>query len=117
MGLVIFGSMFVPLFALGCASSPTRPKYPPSFDRGAVAAALGSVDVRTCKVAGGPTGSGHLRVVFNPDGSVLSANVDQPPFAGTPVGTCIERRFMALRIPSFQGRDPLPVGKSFFIER
>src|SRR5882724_9399104 len=42
------------------------------FDRGAAAAALGAINVAACKKGDGPTGSGHIKVTFAPNGSVSS---------------------------------------------
>jgi hypothetical protein len=85
------------------------------FDRGAAAAALGSVNVGSCKKPDGPTGSGHIKITFGPSGSVTTAQVDQPPFAGTPVGGCVAGKFRSAHIPAFAG-SPVTVGKSFVIE-
>lgn len=85
------------------------------FDRGAAAAALGSINVASCKKSDGPTGSGHIKVTFSPSGTVQSAVVDQPPFAGTAVGGCVAGKFRSAHIPAFAGA-PIPVGKSFVIE-
>jgi hypothetical protein len=84
------------------------------FDRGAAAASLGAVKVASCKKPDGPTGSGHVSVTFSPDGSVQSAVVDQPPFAGTPVGGCVAGKFRGARVPAFGGGN-VKVGKSFVI--
>jgi predicted Zn finger-like uncharacterized protein len=84
------------------------------FDRGAAAAALSAVNVVSCKKPDGPTGSGHVKVTFAPNGTVSSAVVDQPPFAGTPVGGCVAGKFRGAHIPAFSG-GPVPVGKSFVI--
>jgi predicted Zn finger-like uncharacterized protein len=86
-----------------------------SFDRGAASAALSSVNVQSCRKGDGPTGSGHIKITFAPSGSVQSAVVDQPPFAGTSVGGCVAGRFRAAHIPAFGG-SPVTVGKSFVIE-
>jgi hypothetical protein len=80
------------------------------FDRAAAAAALGAIDVRAC--AGGPSGSGHVSVTFEGGGTVADATIDQPPFAGTPAGACVERVFRGVRVPAFDG-PPVKVGKSF----
>ena len=102
-----------------CADAPAQPKtpirYPSSFDRGAVAAALGGVSLARCRSLDGPRGSGHLKIVFNPDGTVLSAAVDAPLFAGSAEAECVERKFSEVRIPPFEG-EPVPVGKSFVLE-
>jgi hypothetical protein len=95
------------------AQAPQASSAP--FDRGAAAAALGAVSVSGCKKSDGPTGSGHIRVTFAPSGSVQSAVVDQPPFAGTPVGGCVMGKFRSAHIPAFAGA-PVSVGKSFIVE-
>jgi predicted Zn finger-like uncharacterized protein len=95
------------------AQAPQASSAP--FDRGAAAAALGAVSVSGCKKSDGPTGSGHIRVTFAPNGSVQSAVVDQPPFAGTPVGGCVMGKFRSAHIPAFAGA-PVSVGKSFIVE-
>ena len=82
------------------------------FDRGAAAGALGGVSVQSCRRAGGPTGSGHVKVVFLPSGVVTSAEVDDPTFKGTPTGGCIAAKFRAARVPPFEGGN-VTVGKSF----
>ena len=84
------------------------------FDRGAAAASLGAVNVGACKKGDGPTGSGHVSVTFAPTGSVVSAVVDGPPFAGTPVGGCVAGKFRGARVPAFGGGN-VKVGKSFSI--
>jgi predicted Zn finger-like uncharacterized protein len=84
------------------------------FDRGAAAAALGGVNVQSCKRANGPTGSGHVRVTFAPNGSVTSASVDGGPFPGTSVGGCIAGRYRGAHIPAFSGGS-VTVGKSFVV--
>jgi predicted Zn finger-like uncharacterized protein len=84
------------------------------FDRGAAAGALGGVNVQSCKKPDGPTGSGHVKVTFSPDGSVSSAVVDAAPYQGTGVGGCIAGKYRAARVPAFSG-GPVSVGKSFTI--
>ncbi len=84
------------------------------FDRGAAAAALGAVNVQSCKKPDGPTGSGHVTVTFAPDGSVQSAVIDGGPFPGTPVGGCIAGKYRGARVPAFGGA-PVRVGKSFTV--
>ena len=70
------------------------------MEAGAASAALASVNVASCRKADGPTGSGHVKVTFAPNGSVQSAVVDAPPFAGTPVGGCVGGKFRGARIPA-----------------
>jgi hypothetical protein len=97
--------------------SPTPP--PPAtgdVDRGAVLANLSAIaaTVQSCKKPDGPTGTGHVKITYLPDGTVQSAVVDQPPFAGTAVGGCVAGKFRSSQIPAFRG-SPLTVGKSFVI--
>ena len=91
------------------------PSDEPPFDRGAAAQGLGRASsmLLTCRQLGGPTGSGHVRVSFAPSGHVTRADVDAP-FAGTPVGKCIEKAFEGVQVPLFSGA-PVIVGKSFTI--
>jgi predicted Zn finger-like uncharacterized protein len=84
------------------------------FDRGAAAATLGGIDVSNCKKPGGPTGEGHVSITFAPSGHVLSAIVDQPPYAGTAVGGCVAGKFRSAHVPPFAGGN-MPVGKRFSI--
>jgi hypothetical protein len=67
---------------------------------------------RKCQVAGGPTGSGRVKVSWAPSGIATSAAVMGPPFEGTPVGACIAMAFRQARIPPFEG-NAVAVSKSF----
>ncbi len=82
------------------------------FDRGAAAAALGSVELGDCGRLEGPTGSGHVTVTFGAEGGVNSAVIDGAPFAGTPRGGCVAAKFRSARGLPFTGA-PVRVGKSF----
>jgi len=86
------------------------------FDRAAAMAALTAAAgaARGCKKDDGPTGSARVRVTFAPSGSVTSASVDGPPFAGTAVGGCIAAAFRGAHIPPFDG-PPQPVSKTVSI--
>ena len=85
---------------------------PGAFPRGAAAAAMGAVDIESCREAIGPLGPGHLVIRFAPDGHVEEARLDNGPFAGTREGACIVHLFEQVHVPSFEGR-PVTVGKSF----
>lgn len=85
-----------------------------AFDRGAAQGALGAVNVQSCKKPDGPTGSGHVKITFGPDGTVSSAVVDGGPYPGTPVGGCIAGKFRGAHVPPFSG-GPVSVGKSFTV--
>jgi len=84
------------------------------FDRGAAAAALGGVNVQSCKKPDGPTGTGRVKVTFAPNGSVQTAVIDGAPFEGTPVGSCVAGKFRGAHIPAFSG-SAVTAGKSFTI--
>jgi hypothetical protein len=85
----------------------------PAFDRPRAARAL-AVDVSSCKRAGGPPGSGHLRVTFQPSGAVSGVDVDAP-YAGTAAGACVAQRYRGASVPAFSG-GALTVGKTFTLE-
>ncbi len=67
-----------------------------------------------CKKSGGPTGTGHVVIVFGPSGNPQSVSVTGAPFSGTPTAACVAARFRAVRVPSFGG-SPFSVSKSFSI--
>lgn len=104
----------------GGATEAPKPAAPagdlPPFDKGAAQAALGNAaaQAQSCKKPDGPTGSGHIKVTFAPNGSVSSAVADTPPYQGTPVGGCVAAKFRSVHIPAFSG-SPVGGGKSFTI--
>lgn len=87
-----------------------------AFDRAAAVAALGSAatSAQSCKMLGGPTGTGQAMVTFAPSGRVTSASVSGD-FAGSTVGGCVARLFRNARVPAFSG-EAVTVKKSFSIE-
>jgi hypothetical protein len=89
------------------------PPPPGPFDRAAAAGALARVSVAHCAVAG-QVGSGHVIVTFSPTGRVAEVVVDDPSFAGTPAGRCVQTAFFSATVPPFGGA-PVRVGKSFII--
>ncbi len=93
-------------------AAPTGGSSP--FDRGQAASALGGIasNLSSCKKGDGPTGSGHVKVTFAPNGSVKSVDVDTPPFSGTSVGGCVAGKFRGAKVPAFSGGE-VTVGKSF----
>lgn len=86
------------------------------FNRAAAMSALSAAAgaAKGCKKPDGPTGSGKVKVTFAPSGNVTSAQVEGPPFAGTPVGGCVASAFRGARVPPFSGA-PVSVSKSFSI--
>lgn len=101
----------------GAATEPADAGAGRAFDHGAATAALSAAadEARACKEEGGPTGSGKAKVTFAPSGDVTAANVEGPPFAGTPVGGCVASAFRGARVPPFDG-SPVSITKSFAIE-
>jgi len=85
------------------------------FNMGAAKASLGAIAgaVQGCK-RGDTTGSGRVVVTFAPSGAVQSAAVTDPPFAGTPTGSCVASRFRSAHVPAFSG-SPFEVAKHFTI--
>jgi hypothetical protein len=73
-----------------------------------------TLSVASCKKEGGPTGTGHVTIAFRPNGTVESAVIDQPPFAGTAVGGCIAGKVHNARVPAFS-EATMRVGKGFAI--
>ena len=107
--------------AMGAAAGKPAAAAPPAetasgapFDRGAASGAIGAVNVQSCAKPGGPTGAGHVKITFAPNGSVSAAIIDSGPFNGTPVGGCIVGKFRGPHVPAFGG-GPITVGKSFTI--
>lgn len=88
-----------------------------AFDKGAARSALASAaaNAATCKIPGGPTGSGKAIVTFAPSGRVTTANVVGGKFGGTSVGGCVASRFRRARVPPFSG-GPITVSKSFTVQ-
>jgi hypothetical protein len=85
-----------------------------AFDRGAASGAIGAVNVQSCKKPDGPTGAGHVKITFAPNGTVSAAVIDSGPFPGTAVGGCIVGKFRGPHVPPFSG-GAITVGKSFTI--
>jgi predicted Zn finger-like uncharacterized protein len=110
------------------ASEPTTPKEPKkeeaapvvgtapfSVSAAQVALTQAATNSAGCKKPDGPTGSGKVQVTFATSGRVTTANVQGPPFAGTPVGGCVAGMFRRAKVPPFVG-NPVTVSKSFAIK-
>jgi hypothetical protein len=84
------------------------------FNRGAMASALGGVDLSACAPLDGAS-DGHLLIEFLTTGRVLGAHLDGGPSKGSPAATCIEAAFSKARIPPFvsDGGKSIKVGKQF----
>jgi len=105
------------------APTPVPHPPPPSLgpiDRGATAAALGAVNVQSCREPKrrGSTGSGHFTITFEPSGHVQAGSVviDSGPFvAPSPTGACVVALYSAVTIPPFSG-EPVKIGHAFTIQ-
>jgi hypothetical protein len=88
-----------------------------AFDRDAAVSALATqaTQASQCRKEGDPSGTTTVVVTFSPSGRVTSANVNGPPFAGTPTGGCIAAAFRRAHIPAFDG-DRVTVSKTLTIK-
>ena len=100
--------------------APPTEKPPPIDQRAPLnrASALTSLSsaansAAACKREGGPTGTGSASITFSPEGPVSSVNLSAP-FAGTPVGACIQTVFKSAHVPAFSGSS-VTLSKSFRI--
>jgi hypothetical protein len=89
----------------------------PAFDKAAANEALTAAAAKAarCKPAGGPTGSGQVRVTYGPTGAVKSATVLTPRFKGTSTASCVQMVFRAAKVPAFGGADT-SLTRSFTIQ-
>jgi hypothetical protein len=87
------------------------------FDRAAAVAALkaAAAQAAACRKDGDPTGTAALTITFAPSGRVTSANIQGPPFAGTPTGGCIANAMRHAQVPAFSG-DRVTVNKTIVIQ-
>jgi hypothetical protein len=67
-----------------------------------------------CKNASGPTGNGHAKITFQPNGTVSAVEIDGGPFPGTSVGGCVAGKFRGAHMSPFAG-GAVTVGKGFSI--
>jgi hypothetical protein len=104
-------------------SAPTAPtpstkpeKALGPFNKSAAIAALNSAAAAAsaCRKDGDPSGMAHVVITFAPSGRVTTAQVNGPPFAGTPTGGCIAGRMRGARVPAFNG-DFVTVSKTVII--
>jgi serine/threonine protein kinase len=98
---------------------PTEKAPPPDqrapLNRSSALTALSGAasSAASCKREGGPTGIGSISVTFSPEGPVSSVNVSAP-FAGSPVGNCVQTVFRNVRVAPFSGSS-VTLSKSFRI--
>jgi hypothetical protein len=92
----------VPVAAAPAASTAdTDPPFAVKAAEAALAAATESA--RACGAKGGPTGEARVKVTFATTGDVVYSEAEGPPFAGSPAGECIARKFRNARVPPFSG--------------
>ncbi len=72
----------------------------------AKALARSATFAQSCQPARGPSGSGKVRVVYDPSGSVKSVEILTARFRGTLTGSCVRQVFRRAKIPAFDGRAP-----------
>jgi hypothetical protein len=103
-------------------AAPIAPRPEPAdpgteFDRSAAVAALKSAaaEAAACRKDGDPSGTATLTITFAPSGRVTSANIQGPPFAGTPTGGCIANAMRRAHVPAFSG-DRVTVNKTIVIQ-
>jgi eukaryotic-like serine/threonine-protein kinase len=98
---------------------PTEKAPPPDqrapLNRASALTALSGAasSAASCKRDGGPTGVGSVSVTFSPEGPVTSVTVSAP-FAGSPVGNCVQTVFRNVRVAPFSGSS-VTLSKSFRI--
>lgn len=87
------------------------------FNRSAAVAALQSAAAQasSCRKDGDPSGTASLSITFAPSGRVTSANLQGPPFAGTPTGGCIASVMRRATIPAYDG-DRVTVTKTIVVQ-
>jgi hypothetical protein len=87
------------------------------FDRDAARNALASAAAQasSCRKEGDPSGTANLTVTFAPSGRVTSAQLQGPPFSGTPTGGCIASTMRRASVPAFSG-DYVTVSKTIVVQ-
>ncbi|RYZ09145.1 MAG: serine/threonine protein kinase [Myxococcales bacterium] len=99
--------------------APTEKPPPPDqrtpLNRSSALTALSKAasSASSCKREGGPSGVGSASITFSPDGPVSSVSL-AAPFAGTPVGSCVQAVFRGAHVPPFSG-SAVTLSKSFRI--
>ena len=87
------------------------------FDRDAARNALASAATQasSCRKEGDPSGTANLTITFAPSGRVTSAQIQGPPFSGTPTGGCIASTMRRASVPAFSG-DYVTVSKTIVVQ-
>src|SRR5262249_28594416 len=102
-----------PTFA-GTAPTSTVGSKPP-FPRSRASTEVDRViaGAQSCHRTGDPTGTGSIRVDFEPDGRV--GTLTRPPFGTTTTGSCISGRMRAINIGQFSGTQTQSIEATFII--
>ena len=88
-----------------------------TFDKAAADSALSAAAGRAarCKPAGGPKGTGQVRVTYGSTGQVKSVAVLTPRFKNSSAASCIQMVFRGAKVAAFSGPDT-SVTRSFTIQ-
>jgi hypothetical protein len=94
-----------------------KPAVGAAFDQAAAKAALAAVAAQAagCRKGDDPPGNAVVIITFATSGRVTSANVNGPPFAGTPTGGCIASAMRKAQVPPFDG-ERITVSKTVSIQ-
>jgi hypothetical protein len=84
------------------------------FDGLAARAALGRLDLASCRSRGAPHGYGHARVTFAEDGHVARVVIDAPSGLAEEAVACVGARLGEARVAAFTG-PAAPVGFQTFV--
>lgn len=88
-----------------------------TFNLKAAKAALGSaaLQVKNCRPAGGPTGSGRVQLRYAPSGKVTNVTVLTPAFVNSAAEGCIKMLFRRASAPAFAGVPSVVLTEGFEI--
>jgi hypothetical protein len=100
-------AMAADVYRCGAAAAPASAPPPPPAQASGVALdaaiAAASESARRCREKDGPAGEARVRVTFAATGDVVYTEVENEPFAGTPVADCIARKFRNAHVPPWNG--------------
>jgi hypothetical protein len=94
------------------AVTSTRTSFPRSRANAEVDRVLQTA--QSCHARGDPTGTGSIRVDFEPDGRVNT--LTRPPFAGTTTGSCVAARMRSIRIGPFDETRAESIEATFIVK-
>jgi hypothetical protein len=96
------------------ARDAVAPDEEARFDGLAARAALGRLDLASCRSRGAPHGYGHARVTFAEDGHVARVLIDAPSGLAEDAVACVGARLGEARVAPFAG-PAAPVGFQTFV--